>query len=157
MSHALVIGVGNPLVGDDGAGSEVAARFEDRMGVVARIAHQLTPELAAEVAAADRVVFVDAAVGGDVVRVVVISPAAVASAVTHALSPQDVLALAVAAYGRVPPAFLVTVPGRQFEFGRGLSAASRRAIPAAVGAIERLLRESPQMSLKVPPSITQPA
>jgi hydrogenase maturation protease len=144
MTQSLVIGFGNPLAGDDAAGPDAAARLDGRPGVVVRIVHQLTPELAAEVAASDRVVFVDAAVEGHAVTVAALCLEAGAqpstSAITHTLSPQAVLTLAGVIYGRIPPAFLVTIPGRRFEIGRGLSQITRQAIPAAVGAIERLLR-----------------
>lgn len=142
MPHALVIGFGNPLAGDDAAGPEAAARLDGRAGVVVKIVHQLTPDLAADVAAANRVIFVDAAAGGRVVCSAPIAPVEDAPAVTHALGPQAVLSLARDVYGRIPPAFLVTIPGYQFSLGRSLSPLTRRAIPAALRAVRRLLRES---------------
>jgi hydrogenase maturation protease len=155
-----VIGFGNSLAGDDAAGPEAAARLEDQPGVVVRIVHQLTPELAAEVAAADRVVFVDAAVEGHDVNVARLSTDAGTQAstpsITHALSPQAVLTLAGAVYGRIPPAFLVTIPGRRFALGRDFSRMTCRAIPVAVDAIERLLRGAPQASREELPPIARP-
>lgn len=140
--HALVIGFGNPLAGDDAAGPEAAVRLDGRAGVVVKIVHQLTPDLAADVAAANRVIFVDAASGGRVVCSAPIAPVENAPAFTHALGPQAVLSLARDVYGRIPPAFLVTLPGRQFSLGSSLSPQTRRAIPAALRAVRRLLRES---------------
>ncbi len=150
MPQALVIGFGNPLAGDDAAGPEVAARLDGRPGVSVKIVHQLTPELAAEVAAADRVIFIDAVVGGRAVQAASILPIEDTQAVTHTLSPQAVLSLARAVYGRIPLAFLVTIPGSQFTLGRGLSPLARRAMPAAVGAVRRLLRRSSPQPLMVP-------
>ncbi len=144
VPQALVIGFGNPLAGDDAAGPEAAARLDGRAGVVIKIVHQLTPELAADVAAANRVIFVDAAAGGRVVCSTPLAPFEDAPAATHALSPQAILSLARAVYGRIPPAFLVTIPASQFSLGRGLSPLARRAIPAALRAVRRLLRGSSQ-------------
>jgi Ni,Fe-hydrogenase maturation factor len=57
----LVIGIGNPLRGDDGVGWWLAERAETLKPTprVLRV-QQLTPELAAELAAARRVLFIDA-------------------------------------------------------------------------------------------------
>lgn len=144
----LVIAYGNPLAGDDGAGAEVAARLRERPGMTVEIVHQLTPELASDVAAADRVVFVDAALSDADVRVSQIEPRGHSAAVTHTLDPAMVLHLCGVVYGRVPPAFLVTVPASRFGIGEGLSAGARRHIPKAVEAIEALV------SVEAPPPTT---
>jgi Ni,Fe-hydrogenase maturation factor len=62
-SGVLVVGYGNSLRGDDGAGWHAAARLaaDPRLtGARVLARHQLTPELAAEVATASLVVLVDA-------------------------------------------------------------------------------------------------
>src|SRR6516162_5819563 len=58
----LVIGFGNTLRGDDGVGPHVAGIVAswELPGLRSMVATQLTPELAEPVAAAERVVFVDA-------------------------------------------------------------------------------------------------
>lgn len=156
MPHALVIGVGNSLAGDDAAGAEAAARLDGRPGVEVKIVHQLTPELAPLVAEASRVVFVDAEIDGEAVCVTALSaadePEAAAWPTTHALTPRTILVLAGALYGRMPPAFLVTIPGRRFELGKGLSPFARRSIPRAVDAVEQLLRGVHETAPNGPPS-----
>ncbi len=148
----LVIAWGNPLRGDDGAGPAVARTVAARGGATVRICHQLTPELAADVAAAGRVVFVDARAGptgraGASARGVRVRRLRKQHmppvAVTHALAPEALLALARALYGAAPPAFLVTVPGARFALGAGLSPSVRRLIPAAARAVVRLLPPRP--------------
>jgi hydrogenase maturation protease len=61
---SLVIGYGNDLRSDDGAGRVVADRINalDLPGVSVRSVVQLTPELALEMAEVDTVVFVDASI-----------------------------------------------------------------------------------------------
>jgi hydrogenase maturation protease len=57
----LVIGIGNPLRRDDGAGWWLARRAEPWLPAAQlRTVHQLTPELAEDLAAAARVLFIDA-------------------------------------------------------------------------------------------------
>ncbi len=64
---SLVIGYGNTLRGDDGVGPLVAEQVEawNLPAVRSRVTHQLTPELAAEIAEVDLVFFVDAYVIAD--------------------------------------------------------------------------------------------
>ncbi|MDR7554702.1 MAG: hydrogenase maturation protease [Armatimonadota bacterium] len=148
----LVIAWGNPLRGDDGAGPAVARAVAARGSATVRICHQLTPELAADVAAASRVVFVDARAGpagrtGASARGVRVrrlrgqhTPPA---AFNHAMAPETLLILARTLYGTAPPAFLVTVRGARFALGSGLSPSVRRLIPAAARVVLRLLPPRP--------------
>jgi len=145
MKPALVVGIGNPQAGDDGVGPQIAERFAGRPGVIVKIAHQLTPELAPEIAAAGQIIFVDAAPVGRAVCVEALAPGLPDSALSHVSSPQAILELARLLYGRVPPAHLVTIPGERFDHGVGLSAPTRRCIPAALRAVGRLLRVGPNI------------
>jgi hydrogenase maturation protease len=137
----LVIGYGNELRRDDGAGPRVCRELEARgtAGVQVRIVHQLTPELAELLAGARMAVFVDAAAGKGAVCSRPVTEPAGGSALGHTGNPAWLLGLAEAAFGRRPPAWLVTVPGEDFAFGSGLSAAAESYLPAALSAIERLL------------------
>ena len=62
-SSSLVIGIGNPLRGDDGIGWRLAAQLPAGSGLGVRCRQQLTPELAEELAAVERVLFLDAWLG----------------------------------------------------------------------------------------------
>ena len=64
-NSSLVIGIGNPLRGDDGIGWRLAAQLPAGAGLVVRCRQQLTPELAEELAAVERVLFLDAWLGPD--------------------------------------------------------------------------------------------
>lgn len=59
-TSSLVIGIGNPLRGDDGIGWRLAAQLPVGSGLVVRCCQQLTPELAADLALVERVLFLDA-------------------------------------------------------------------------------------------------
>lgn len=138
----LVIGYGNSLRGDDAAGPRVAEAVAelDRPGVEVRTCHQLTPELSVSVAVAERVIFVDAEdrpPGAPVARA--IGPEAGAgSGLGHGGDPREILALARLLYGRVPPAWLVSVPASSFELGTGLSPGCAAAIGPAVTLVREL-------------------
>lgn len=141
-----MIGIGNPLRGDDGAGAllaEQAAMFSavDPDGPVAvRSVQQLTPELAEELARLEQVLFIDAwqAPAGAVPQLLALSPVA-ASADTHRLEPGALLAVSQALYGRAPAAQLLLVPGQTFAHGTALSAELQAALPQARALLRQWL------------------
>ena len=67
MPKVLIIGYGSPLRGDDNVGCHVAQMLEyhyrDDPEVRVIGSHQLTPEMAEDVAASEFVLFLDAAAG----------------------------------------------------------------------------------------------
>ena len=143
-SRSLVIGIGNPLRSDDGVGWRLA----EEVGGLA--VHQLTPELAAELAAVDRVLFVDAwqlppgpLPAGLLPRgwfqpcLRAVTPGAGGLGSSHRLEPAELLALAAALYGARPMAHELLLPARDFAHGTRLSPPLRRQLPRA----RRLLRE----------------
>jgi hydrogenase maturation protease len=140
----LVIGYGNDLRGDDGAGPRVAAEVAawGWPGVEALAVHQLTPELAEPLSRAGRAVFVDAAVGGEGVAARQLGPVPARGGLGHASDPAGLLALARAVFGRCPEAWLLAVPGSHFGFGPGLSETAERGVVAALTEVERLARRA---------------
>jgi hydrogenase maturation protease len=131
----LVIGVGSELRGDDAAGRYVADEVERIAppGVEVRSVHQLTPELAIEVADRELVIVVDADV--DVEAVTWRTAAASGGrpgAMTHHLDPGALLGLA-SLFG-APPAqvVLVSIPVHDLGLGTELSAATAAAAELAV-------------------------
>lgn len=102
----LFIGYGNLLRSDDGVGpaivSRLAASFFDNPHCATITAHQLTPELAVDVARAKRVVFVDASVDvpAGKARIRRVLPESRSSlSLGHHLSPESIMALASAVFG----------------------------------------------------------
>jgi hydrogenase maturation protease len=136
----LILGYGNPLRADDGFGWEAARELAAKLeipSVEVRALHQLTPELAEDVGAAGRVIFIDAASEGEPGALVrrEVFPARQAD-FTHHLTPATLLALARQIYGRTPPALLYSVAGEFFGYREGLS-------PRVGGALADLLRILP--------------
>jgi hydrogenase maturation protease len=137
----LVIGYGNTLRSDDGVGARVAAAIEELAlpGVTALVRHQLTPELAEPVSEARAVVFVDAAADASTeVRLRPLEPAAGAQLMAHAADPRTLLAMAKQLFSRCPPAWWLTIPVENLEFGEELSSLARRGYETALEKIRVL-------------------
>lgn len=137
-----MIAYGNSLRRDDGAGLMLGQMLERdwrTQGIeVQRISvHQLTPELAVEIAREDvsAVVFVDARViapdeldpGVELhpITYEIISPS-----LGHHSDPTALLICAGILYGKQPPAWKITVPGIDFSHGEGLSEITTQALAA---------------------------
>jgi hydrogenase maturation protease len=139
----LVLGVGSELRSDDAAGRVVADAVAglELPGVEARAVHQLTPELAVDVAGRRLVVLVDAAVGIDEVVVSPVEVRAGNGVMTHHLDVASLLGLASLVGD--PPAEVVTVavPAHDLSLGTELSAETMVAVDVALGELRRLLSD----------------
>jgi hydrogenase maturation protease len=141
----VVIGYGNSLRGDDAVGRRVVERISERRlpYVVSICATQLVPELAAQVADARAVIFVDACLSEHAKNVVVreIDDASCFHGASHEGSPRELLALGAMCYGRMPSAWIVAVPVASFELTDGLSTAASEQVALAVEAVDRLVAQ----------------
>ncbi|MBI1278120.1 MAG: hydrogenase maturation protease [Anaerolineaceae bacterium] len=139
MSHFLIIGYGNTLRGDDGAGQYVAqALMQESLEVEIITCHQLTPELVFPIAQADYVIYIDACLGlipGNI-NVEHIEPEADAGAFTHDVTPMSLLAAAHNLYGHQPQAYLITIMGVDFDYGEVLSPQVESAVASVVNLIQ---------------------
>ena len=141
MIPVLVVGYGNPLRADDGAGRLAAQALESvwpETEVRVESSHQLLVESAASLAEAEFAVFIDAdreLAPGMVAQRPVYPEAAQSDSLTHRLTPGTVLAAARLWYGRAPEAVLVSIGGGDFGHGEELSPRVKSALP---GLIERV-------------------
>jgi hydrogenase maturation protease len=140
----LVIGYGNDLRGDDAAGIRAAEKLAAwSPGSRIIITHQLTPELACDIAASSRVVFVDAVAARDhaALHVGKISthPARHVGAIGHHGDPSGLLQLTSELYGAEPDAWLVGIPAFNFQPGEALSPGTAKMVDEAVGRIGELI------------------
>lgn len=146
----LVIAYGNRLRADDAVGWVVADALRDdaRMDEVDVLAvHQLTPDLANEMASASRVVFIDArldpAFTPGMVVVDPVMPELGAGPMTHHVGAGTILSLAEALYGiHAPPAVAVTVAIKSVEPGADLSVVVRASVSQLVETVVRLCAET---------------
>jgi hydrogenase maturation protease len=144
----LVIGYGNPLRSDDGAGWRAAELLsEDPRAAGAQVlaVHQLTPELAEDVSRVGLLVLVDASkepgtTGSVSTRGLEADP--VSDAVfSHHVDPARLLKLSSTLFGQSPRAVQVSIKVTDLEVGTDLSGPIRDAMPdlvdAVIGAIEQ--------------------
>jgi hydrogenase maturation protease len=144
--QVVIIGYGNPLRGDDATGWHAATTLasDPRLaGADVLTRHQLTPELAKDIAHARLAVLIDASNDGDtppgtvsIRRVTSSHPPA--PTWSHHLHPTALASLAKTLYGSCPPVFLITVTGALFGYGDQLSPAVRRALPEIAATIDLL-------------------
>ncbi|HYN59675.1 MAG TPA: hydrogenase maturation protease [Rubrivivax sp.] len=145
-ARTLVVGYGSPIRGDDAIGplaadALAAGPLPPGLRVLSR--HVLTAELAEDLAAVDRVIFLDAAVQGPPgeVRVRQLgSDAHAMSTMGHFLDPRELLAWCETLYRRVPQAWLVSAAAHSFDYAcYRLSPAATAAVPAMLAEVHRLL------------------
>ncbi len=126
----LLIGYGNTLRTDDGVGPAVVDLIRHSLGqalgkcVACQTELQLTPELAAIIARAGRVIFIDASVEVPVGRVSVTRIAAEprAACLGHQFSPPQIMELTRLAFGAAPRAWVVGVGVKSLSVGQSLTA-----------------------------------
>jgi hydrogenase maturation protease len=153
-SPLLLIAIGDTLRSDDGAGHVLADRlapFLTAAGLTVSCIHlhQLVPETVEDIAAAGMVVFIDAALGNTEVEFHPVVPTPALGASPHMFSPENLMALVNQFFPSVPPAFLLTAPGKDFSHGESLSQETQTYVIEAT-EMWRSLRDiyfsSPQVS-----------
>lgn len=143
----LVIGFGNPLRQDDGLGFHALAALREA-GVPAELLHvpQLVPELAERVAAADKVIFLEASSSSPAGEMLCrpIGPAPELTPASQGLSPAMLLLYAQRLHGRAPQAVLVSVGGESFGAGEQLSARLQGVLPKVLRCVLCILQGEEQ-------------
>ncbi|MFZ4640965.1 MAG: hydrogenase maturation protease [Nodosilinea sp.] len=147
----LVIGYGNTLRGDDGVGYRLAEMLETLAleGVEAYPCHQLTPELAADLARVDRVIFVDATPPQNPpspLRLERLSGGSSPNLGMHHAHPGQILALAENLYGHSPLAYALLLPSSHMGYGETLSPIAQVGLEQGLGLLQTLLLQ-PSASL----------
>lgn len=146
-ARCLLLACGNTLRGDDGIGPWLAdwaqQRFEDEPGLRIISRQQWTPELAADIADADAVLFVDCSTADapGSIQLQDVEPATDSEGVsTHQVSAAQLLGMARELYDSLPRrAQLLTVGAGVTELSEEFSAAVLDAIPAACARLEKTL------------------
>ena len=159
MNHTLVIGYGNPDRQDDGVAWHVLHALAVQLGLPAPDSYeepfppndrldfsfylQLTPEMAEEIAAYERVCFVDAHTGSIAaqVQMATVAPQFQHSPFTHHLTPQSLLSMCQSLYGKTPECRLLSIRGYRFEFERELSPETAALVSQALEKILGWMKE----------------
>jgi Ni,Fe-hydrogenase maturation factor len=131
----LFLAIGNPLRGDDGVAARVLELLTapgERIEV-----HQLTPEIAAEIAPFDHVVFIDADAGANAVRLEPVQARATdAPALSHHTSAATIVEAAQCWFGFTGQAWLCRLPACEFPMGFTLSRESEEASHLAAALLD---------------------
>jgi len=136
----LLFAVGNPSRGDDALGPLLVERLEQWIATAGELPVDLAlltdfqwqVENALDLQGVDLAIFADASVsGGTSFETAPLSPQFDASYSTHALSPGCVLAVAARLGQELPQAWLLSMPGEDFELGASLSDRARSALDGA--------------------------
>jgi hydrogenase maturation protease len=138
----LIIGYGNTLRNDDGVGVRTAEAIETKNWPDTRVitTHQLTPELAEDIAGVDRVIFVDATLSECVdTRLQSLEIPTGWRFFGHAETPESLLAFTRSIYEKTPLAYGVYIPAVNCEFGEELSDVTRQGMDQAIALIETLI------------------
>jgi hydrogenase maturation protease len=142
--RCLILACGNTLRGDDGVGPWLCAWAEERFAsdpnVRALSRQQWTPELAAEIAEVESVLFIDCSVESapGIVRMTPVEPhAAGPGLATHHIGAAELLALSQELYGSLPQhALLLTMGAGSTELGDMFSQVVTAALPEACRLLE---------------------
>lgn len=145
MKGVLLIGVGNTLRGDDGAGiraAELARTRFPRIDVLS--VHGLSPELADTVAEYEQLFIVDASLATAVLRVSSVTPANSGERIqSHTMTPEGILGLAATLYGRVPSqSILIEIPAVACDFSETLSPLTAGQVEACLEVVGSYLARS---------------
>ncbi|MGD1701194.1 hydrogenase maturation protease [Dapis sp. BLCC M229] len=162
MSEILIIGYGNTLRSDDGAGQRVAELVAEwnLQNVRSLPVHQLTPELAEPISQAELVIFVDAypatSEQGLQVHQLCTPPSSHSSPspssphtllqresqglnIGHTVDPRSLLALSQFLYNNAPAAWWILVPAVNFEFGESFSPKTTENIQYSLAQIRQII------------------
>lgn len=134
----ILIAVGNTLRRDDGVAHRVLELLEPPAGVVTLACHQLTPELAEEIAPADTVIIIDADVAPGEPRLEKVEEHP-DNPLTHVVRPAELVELSRRLFSFRGNAWLCRVPGIDFGQGEGLSAEAEANARAAADLLRRFL------------------
>lgn len=157
LNRTLIIGYGNPDREDDGVAWHILRALTVNLGLPAPDSYdddfpvndrldfafylQLTPEMAEEIAAYERVCFVDAHTGSipEEVRLIPVESEFQRSPFTHHLTAQSLASMCETLYQKKPDAALLSIRGYRFLFTRELSPETAALVPEAVRLIEAWL------------------
>jgi hydrogenase maturation protease len=145
MNETLVIGFGNTLQGDEGAGVRAAELIGGRYDNVDVLSvRQLTPDLSERIARYHTVIFIDASREARDLKVGRLeSQQGQHRARSEVHTPRDLLALCRQMYKRGPETCVVMqIPATNFSIGEKLSPETARAVNKCVEVYGRMFDPS---------------
>jgi hydrogenase maturation protease len=141
----LIIGYGNTLRSDDGAGQIVANQIArwNLPNVRSLAVHQLTPELAEDLTNADIVIFIDAIFSSkqnlEPIKIKMLECDNKYLNLGHTENPRSLLCLSKIIYNKIPKAYWILIPAINFEFGEKISDITKKGIKQSLEKIESII------------------
>lgn len=141
----LIIGYGNTLRSDDGAGQIVANQIAawNLLNVRSLAVQQLTPELAEDIANADTVIFVDAIISSkqnsEKIEIITLEGDDKYLNLGHMENPRSLLYLSKIIYNKISKAYWILIPAINFEFGEKISDFTKKGIEQSLEKIESII------------------
>lgn len=147
MKRILVVGYGNPHRADDGVGYRAAleylARNSDRGNIHVIAEETLKPDVVAEMAEANLVVFLDGSnthgEPGSIWRQEVLPDETVDGVLAHPLTPAIALKACRVIYHRAPETVLLCVKGENYGFGSRVSPVVEKALPELMRRLDEIV------------------
>jgi hydrogenase maturation protease len=146
MNNILVIGIGNTLRNDDGAGIAAAQKIQERyQDVDVLCVQELLPEIAEELSQYQTVVFIDASMATSRLSTRILEANCGDAPLTHFHTPASVLGLCSQLYERVPKtALLIELPVHNVDLGESLSCETACVVEESVAAFDGFYRGASQ-------------
>ena len=136
---ALLIAIGNPLRGDDAVAQATIELIPASPGLETFSVMQLTPELSAQIATYDLVVFLDADLLAQEVSLGPVEPPPLTPGFTHISTPEEILALARSLYSFAGRGLTCRLPITSLAPGEPLSSRARHSAAQAARLLSQTL------------------
>jgi hydrogenase maturation protease len=148
-ARILVIGYGNPHRQDDRVGHDTAEAIQSwaeentLAGIRVITAYQLDLDMVEDAIHADIVIFIDAHIPefSEHVSFTPVEPGDSAGFTTHAFTAGDIIALCNSLYGKSPQAFILSIPGYEFDMIDTLSPRTQELLPQAIDLLKARIEE----------------
>ena len=143
--HSVVVGVGNPIIGDDAAGLEVARKLKGRINAEVKEAVAGGLELAELIADYDVAIIVDAFHGEGIKEMDVEDYRE--SVPNHDISFPSAYKM-LSRYVKMPRVRILGIGIKEFQLREGLSAELKSIIPEVVEKIKDMLEEENELVIE---------
>jgi hydrogenase maturation protease len=149
MKKTLIIGFGNTLRGDDGAGvlaAELVSKHHPEADCMT--VQELHPEIAEIMSEYGSVIFFDAALDTDDVQMTRLHPTYLREFEnTHSYSPQALVNVCQALYESIPSrTYLVHIPAYNFSFSEVLSVETNKKTNESVEIVNEFLKRGDEIA-----------
>jgi hydrogenase maturation protease len=154
VKRTLIIGLGNTLRGDDGAGVRAAERLAAEFPRAdLALTQGLHPELAERMNGCHTVLFIDASVDVHRLAVALLDPPASPTAPgTHTVSPEELLAVCARLFPSPPlQTFLIEIPAFSCDFSEHMTPATERMVDLCVELLGEFLAADASFETHVVP------